>query len=156
MIAQLEGATVEQKMESYEFKMYFLTQHKLYEGRDIEMVSDMKLIATDFLIWLRQTKFQYFLTIEENITMTDFNHSFNDDCCGFYFTLRVKQFLDWDLCRIPMDGYTPPDNNSVKVYDQDGNLLYTLYPGQTLTVELLKEIVDSITNNNSTVIETLT
>jgi hypothetical protein len=160
VVAELQTSTIGPKIESYEFKMWFMTQHKLYEGRDIEMMSDLKLIATDFCIWLKNTKFaaDKTVTIDDNIVMTDFTPSFNDLTCGWYFTLRIKQFLDWDLCRIPMVGAPGPDaNQNVKVYDQDGNLLYTLYYGQTLTIEVLQQIIQTLTNPAPvTLIQTLT
>lgn len=158
MIAELQTSTIAPKVDSFEFKMWFMTQHKLYEGRDVEPLSDLKQIAVDFCIWLRQTQFATFVTIEENIVMTDFHHSFNDDCCGWYFTMRLKQPLDWDLCRIPLTGITlPTDEANVKVYDQDNNLLYTLYPGQTLTIEVLQQIIQTLNDPAPvTLIQTLT
>lgn len=159
MVAELETSTVGEKLDSYQFKMWFLSQHRHYEGRDIEMLSDLKQIATDFLIFLRQTKFEdnKTFTIDTSATLTDFHHSFNDDCAGWYLTINCKQFLDWDKCAIPMTGYTPPpNNNNVKVYDQDNNLLYTLYPGQTLTVEVLQEIIQTLDAAPVTIIQTLT
>lgn len=153
LIAELQNSGIAIKLDGYSFKMWVMTQHKLYEGRDVEMLSDMKQIAGDFVIWLRQTKFiaNVTFTIDENVIMTDFHQSFNDGCCGWYFTINVKQFLDWDLCRIPMTGAPGPDpSGGVKIFDQHGNLLYTLYPGQMLVVNDLTTVTEKYTVTGTT------
>lgn len=160
MVAEPISSNVAIKQDSYDFKMYFMSQHKLYEGRDVEMLSDLKQIATDFIIWLRQTKYSdnKTFTIDENITLTDFHHSFNDDSCGWYFTLRCKQFLDWDKCGIPMIGYTPPTNvNVVNILDQDNNIIASLTVGQTYTVTQLTTLLQDLsTTPPTTIIQDLT
>lgn len=159
VVAELQTSTIGPKIESYQFKMYFMTIPKLYTGKEIEAMSDLKQIATDFCIWLLQTKFAAAktITIDPNITFTDFTPSFNDLEIGWYLNLNIKQFLDWDLCRIPMTDAPGPDANAnVKVYDQDGNLLYTLYYGQTLTIEVLQQIIQTLGTAPVTLIQTLT
>lgn len=103
MIAELTSSTIQVKMENYKFKMWFMCQHQLYENKNLEMLSDLKKIATDFCVHFRQTKQSDNPTfsIDETILMQDFNHSFNNDWCGWYFDINVKQFLDWDKCGIP-------------------------------------------------------
>jgi len=153
MVAELQASNIAAKLDTYDFKMWFMSQHKLHEGRDVEQLSDLKQIAGDFIIWLRQTKFNANVTfsIDENVVLTDFNHSFNDDVCGWYCTIKVKQFLDWDLCRIPMSGIANPDpNNGVKVYDQNNNLLFTKYPGDVLIVNDLTTVTETYTVTGTT------
>lgn len=154
MVAELQNSPLNTKLDSYVFKMYILTQHKLYEGRDVEALSDTKQIGVDFIAYLRQTKFaaSKTFTIDESIVMTDFHRSFNDGCCGWHFTMTVKQFLDLDLCGIPLNGSVPqPVNNGVvKTFDQHGNLLYTLYPGQMLVVNDLTTVTEDYTVTGTT------
>ena len=73
-------------------------------------------------------------------------------------TLKVKQFLDWDLCGIPIDGYTPPANTGVvNILDQDGNVLASLNPGSTYTVTQLTTLLQDLSNTPpTTIIQDLT
>lgn len=154
VINELQNSGVSVKQDTYVLKIWVLTQHKLYEGRDVEALSDTKQIALDIIAYLRQTKFEAnkTFTIDENIVLTDFHQSFNDGCCGWYFTITCKQFLDLDLCGIPLNGSVPqPINNGVvKIFDQHGNLLYTLYPGQMLVVNDLTTVTEDYTVTGTT------
>jgi hypothetical protein len=69
-------------------------------------------------------------------------------------TVSVEQFFDMSTCETPNSGLNA---GVVKILDQNGNVIATLNPNSTYTVEVLQQIIQTLVDPApSTIIQTLT
>lgn len=120
-----------------------------------ECLSDTKLIADDLVAYFRYTKFETPLKIQLPVTMQSGTEMTDDEVTGWMFTIKMSLAQGLDLCAIPSVAYTPPiDYNKVRILSKaTGAVLYRILAGQDFTIEELTEIIDTITANETTIID---
>lgn len=102
VLAELQPSPIEEKSERFVFTFYVLDLASHDRSNERDSLSDCKLYANDIVAYFRQTGFSHNLSIETNITMTPLIGALDDLCNGWEFTLTFKQFLDLDVCQIPL------------------------------------------------------
>jgi len=125
--------------------------HKNKDNRN-EVWSDTEQILDDIVKILRNESDNYNLLNDPAYTPVDEEHA--DWVTGWQTEIVLETDFNSNFCDIPMNDM-PPDTyeNFARVVDQDGNLITRLYAGQTYSVEVLREIIDTIDGNESTIID---
>lgn len=128
MIVVLQPSTLAGSTLTYDFKIFIgdLVQKDL--SNKTEVLSDTMQVALD-VIWQLQDP-NYEGVVDTNITLNDFEDSFDCELYGHWFDLKIKYSNPFDRCAIPI---IPIDNslplNGVTIYDIEGNLIATIAPG---------------------------
>jgi len=136
-----------------------------------QVLSDTERICYDVPNYLRQVSNSKLLGAfksDINISLTDFTERNDDDVSGHYFDLTISSAVGNDGCNLPINSGNILDNNyiyvggyinqivgnfQVDIKDQNGNTIQTFYTSGTYTVEVLQQIIDTINNNTTTVID---
>jgi len=102
MIAVAEPSILEGSTLTHIFKIYIgdLVHKNLSNRR--EVLSDCQLIALDVLYELQDPTYDWVLINKGNITLTDFEDSFDCELYGYYFEIRLKLPAPYDRCAIPV------------------------------------------------------
>jgi hypothetical protein len=138
-------------------RLYIADRVSKNKANAVNVISDTKLLAKDLLSYLKGTHWNEHLILNEDITLNPFFESFDDEVDGWWFDIEIKTKFEWDLCSVPITGQPSQTNQySSFIVDQDGNILATLVPGQTYTVEQLQEIIQTLGAAPVTIIQTLT
>jgi hypothetical protein len=92
----LEGSTITQN-----FKIYIgdLVQKNL--SNKLEVLSDCQLIALDIIYQLQLPVYDFVLINKDNITLNDFEDSFDCELYGYWFDIKLKLPAPYDRCAIP-------------------------------------------------------
>jgi len=132
-------------------EVFFCDLIKKDDSDGVQTMSDMQIIALDIYSQLVYDLQNYFkANLDNTVTLNPITPAFNnDESIGWSIVLNIRQFYDKSTC----GDVNSDTSGKVIVFDQDGNILYTLYPGQTLTIEVLQQIVDTINNNSTAVID---
>lgn len=127
------------------------------KSNELHVWSDCKQIAKDALTYLKLTTWLEPLIINEDIDLEFYTDADDDEVSGVSFDIELKTVFEWNLCSVPITG-APIQTNNYQSYvvDQDGNVLATLNAGQSYTVEVLQEIIDTINSNTGAVIDPIT
>lgn len=122
-----------------------------------EILSDTRSIARDLVSFFKYTKLDTPLLAQLPVVMNDLENVFMDQSAGWDFKIKLKSTEGLDLCGIPMENYTPPiDFNKVRILDSvTGEVLYRIPAGQSFTIEQLREVIDTLDSNETTIIEPL-
>ena len=138
-------------------EFFVLDKVKKDKRNETDVLSDTKLICLDLLTYLKQTKWVEFLSINTDITLNDIIDAGADEVSGWSFQLELRAKFEWDLCSVPITGQPSQVNpQSCFIIDQNGNTLATLPPGSYYTVEVLQEIIQTLTDPApATIIQTL-
>jgi hypothetical protein len=157
LFGMIQPSPISGSKETLSISFTICDREKTNKENTLNVLSVCKQIANDLVTYFRKEEFTDFFKIDEDIIFEPFVESFPDVCAGWTFTVNFNQPFDWNLCGVPYTGSPSSlSDGSVKVYDQDDNLLYTLYPGQTLTVEALQQIIQTLTDPAPvTIIQTL-
>jgi len=117
------------------------------------LMSEMQKVALEIFSQIRyDLEVYYNVTINENITLEPLQSVYDDDVSGWGFELSVVQHYDRSVCSTPVTNTA----GIVTIVDQDGNVLTTLNPNSTYTVEVLQEIIQTLTDPApATIIQTL-
>lgn len=143
--------------ESFSFQFGFFDKLNLDMSNGINVQSDMRLIATDFMAYLRNNPNMANVDIDFPVSLDYFLDKTDDGTGGCFINVNIRQFQGLNQCSIPMTGVSPGASQGNNIYDQNGNILYTLYPGQNLTIEKLQQIIQTLTDPAPiTLIQTLT
>ena len=87
------------------------------DASELEVLSDMQLILLDFLNYFHQQHGQEYVT-DKNNTLEHFTERTNDRTAGYSTVLELKQFYDWNRCKIPESGASiPPTVDGLTLYD---------------------------------------
>jgi len=136
-------------------------------NRDI-VISDCSLIANDFLYYIRKIVRDGILPgfkCQKDIQLTDYVESGTDEEAGVYFDFTMSGHVGNYSCNLPINSGNVLDNNYiyvggsfagnfiVEIKDQNGNTLETFNTSGTYTVEVLQQIMDTITSNTATIID---
>jgi hypothetical protein len=126
------------------------------KSNELHVWSDCKQIAKDALTYLKLTSWIEPLIINEDIDLEFYTDADDDEVSGVSFDVELKTVFEWNLCSVPITGAPIQANTKSYIVDQFGTTIATLNAGQSYTVEVLQEIIDTITSNESTIIQPLT
>lgn len=94
---------------------------------------------------------------------TDINHSdtekrYNDLVAGSFCDVQIQVFDPINPCSVPIDDSPYPAPGGAYIRNKDtGEIIYTLYTGQYYDVEVLRQIIQTLTDPPpATIIQTLT
>ena len=106
------------------------------DASELEVLSDMQLILLDFLNYFHQNHGQDYVTDKSN-TLEHFTERTNDRTAGYSTVLELKQFYDWNKCKIPQSGASiPPTVDGLTLYDFcDADVIARLTPTQISCLE---------------------
>ncbi len=102
MIAVLEPHLYSKNSLEYRFKIYIgdIVQKNLSNRADV--LSDSLLIALDVIAKLQDNQtYGWMLSNVNNITLNDFEDSFDCELYGYWFTISLKTIAPFDRCAIP-------------------------------------------------------
>lgn len=85
-------------------EFYVLDKVKKDKRNETEVFSDTKLICIDLVTYLKQTKWNDFLSVNTDITLNDIVDAGADEVSGWSFQLELRGKIDWDLCSVPITG----------------------------------------------------
>lgn len=142
----------------------------LDESNENHVLSDCEQIAFDLLNYLEQISDSESigLRVSKNTQLTDYTEDRDDMVSGFFFEITLSSHIFNNSCNLPINSGNIFDGNyiyvggttsgttcafQVDIKDQDGNTLQTFTTSGTYTVEVLQQIIDTITNNTSTIID---
>ena len=142
----------------------------LDESNENHVLSDCEQIAFDLLNYLEQISDNenIGLRISKNTQLTDYTEDRDDMVSGFFFEITLSSHIAGFSCDLPINSGNIFDSNYiyvggqtsggttafvVEIKDQNGNTLQTFTTSGTYTVEVLQEIIDTITGNSSTIID---
>jgi hypothetical protein len=150
----LNNSSLTGNIFSTSFNIFFCDLVHKDEGNENEVLSDMQRVALD--VWSQikdELEDAYDATVNQTAQLTDFTERFDDEVTGWQMDISIEQFYDQSTCDVP-----DSNANAGKAYiiDQDGNILQYLNAGEGYTVEILQQIIDTLTNNTSTIIDPLT
>lgn len=128
------------------------------DASELEVLSDMQLILLDFLNYFHQNHGQDYVTDKSN-TLEHFTERTNDRTAGYSTVLELKQFYDWNKCKIPQSGASiPPTVDGLTLYDFcDADVIARLTPTQIscLEAELCGACADATVQLNGSTIGTV-
>lgn len=126
-------------------------------SNQLEVLSDTDFICDDLLAYMDQSSLSS-LILDKNVTLNVLFHKFPADSAGYGFDLTFRQIFDWSICAVPVTILPAFTNNQiVTIKDQNGTVLATLNPGSSYTVEVLQQLIQTLTDPApSTIIQTLT
>lgn len=100
MIAVLQPSQLVGSTLTYNFKIYIGDLvHKDLSNR-VEVLSDTLLTCLDLIGYLQRPEFEG--VIDTNITINDFEDSFDCELYGHWFNLKIKTSSPFDRCAIPI------------------------------------------------------
>ena len=133
------------------------------------VISDTERICWDLPLYMRQVSNSGLIgsfKVNMNVSVTHDIARNDDDVASNYFDLTISSPIGNDSCNLPINsgniltnnyiyigGGTMSDNFTVEIKDQNGNVLQTFNTSGTYTVEVLTQIMDTITSNTSTIID---
>ena len=135
------------------------------------VLSDTERICWDIPLYMRQVSNSGLLgafKVNPNITVTPDDSRNDDNVASSYFDLTISSPIGNDACNLPINAGNILNNNYiyvggsmsgnflVEIKDQSGNVLQTFNTSGVYTVEVLQRIIDTITSNNTTIIDPLT
>lgn len=141
-------------IHSSSFAFVFLDLvHQDNRNMDV-LMSEMQKVALEILSQIRyDLQVYYNCTVNENITLEPLQSIYDDDVSGWGFELNIIQHYDRSVCTTAVTTTA----GVVTIIDQYGNVLTTLNPNSTYTVEVLQEIIQTLTDPAPvTIIQTLT
>lgn len=132
------------------------------------VLSDTERICWDIPLYMRQVSNSGLVgsfKVDMNINVTSDTSRNDDDVASNYFDLTISSPLGNDACNLPIAagnilngnyiyvGGSMAGNFTVEIKDQDGNVLQTFNTSGVYTVEVLQQILDTITANTATIID---
>ena len=132
------------------------------------VLSDTERICWDIPLYMRQVSNSGLVgsfKVDMNINVTSDTSRNDDDVASNYFDLTISSPLGNDACNLPIAagnilngnyiyvGGSMAGNFTVEIKDQSGNVLQTFNTSGVYTVEVLQQILDTITANTATIID---
>lgn len=97
------GGGVSDHTSTHDFTFFFCDIQQHAEENETEVLSDMELIALDFLAWLQKGN-ENALNKVENVTLTPFTERGTDYLAGIELGISIRQDFEYPECEIPMTG----------------------------------------------------
>ncbi len=132
------------------------------------VLSDTERICWDVPLYMRQVSNSGLVgsfKVDMNINVTSDTSRNDDDVASNYFDLTISSPLGNDACNLPIAAGNILNGNyiyvggsmagdfTVEIKDQSGNVLQTFNTSGVYTVEVLQQILDTITANTATIID---
>ena len=133
------------------------------------VISDTERICWDLPLYMRQVSNSGLIgsfKVNMNVNVTHDVARNDDDVASNYFDLTISSPIGNDSCNLPIasgniltnnyvyvGGGSMSGNFLVEIKDQNGNVLKTFNTSGAYTVEVLTQIIDTITSNTSTIID---
>jgi hypothetical protein len=157
LLADLNSSQTTETENVFEFQFYVCDRVLSDEDNELHVLSDMRQLANDLVAYFGGSTFVQDLRIDVDVNLEAFTGRFDTDVAGWQFPVKFRVYFDWDLCGVPVTGQ-PSQTNSllVTIKDQNGNTVTTLNPGSTYTIEVLEQLVQTLSTAPATIIQTLT
>jgi hypothetical protein len=166
----LINSSVTNNVITRRFQIDISDKVNLDESNETHVISDCEQIAFDLLNYLEQISDsgEIGITIVKDSSLTDYTENRDDMVSGWFFEISISSHIFNNSCNLPINSGNIFDGNyiyvggttsgttcafQVDIKDQDGNILQTFTTSGTYTVEVLQEIIDTITNNTATIID---
>lgn len=147
----LNGSNINGNLITTSFKVFFCDLVHKDESNEQDVLSDMQYIAVDVYSEIKRIlEDGYPATVSITSPLIDFTERFDDDVTGWEMDITIEQFYDHSTCDIPNSA---ANAGKARIIDQDGNILAYLSANQSYTVEVLQAIIDTITNNTTTIVD---
>lgn len=168
----LLDSSIVNNLVSYRFQIDISDKVNLDESNETHVLSDCQQIAFDLLNYLEQISDNedIGITSSKDATLTDYTEDRDDMVSGWFFELTISSHIFNNSCNLPITGGSILDGDyiyvggstsgnttafQVDIKDQNGNILQTFTTSGTYNVEVLQEIIDTITGNSATIIDTI-
>ena len=143
--------------ETFRLEFAICTKAGINRRGVTEALSDTKQICKDLISYFTNPYFDddFQINKQSGVTLNPFQDADDDGVYGWSFELDIIAPFDWDVCQIPVTGLPVPSNTGlVEIYDINTNqTIVTLNAGARYGVEQLQAIIDTITNNTTTIID---
>lgn len=152
----LLGSNLSKGVEGTTFQFGVFDYVAKDKDNEVEVLSDTKRIAKDFISYLNSPIFED-LKIDITADLTDYSEKFNHQLSGWFFNVTIKQPFETDLCSIPMTSIPSyPNMNVVTVTDLNGTLLYYLNMGTTIAINNTMDTAENytVTGLTQTILQT--
>lgn len=155
-------------MITRKFQIDISDKVNLDESNENHVLSDTESICFDFINYIEQIQDagDVLIKLGEVSELTDYTEGRDDMVSGWFFTIEIICHQSGTSCNLPIfdgnifDGnyiYVGGSQNSgclpVTIKDQNGNIVKTVQPGGIYTVEVLTQVVDTVTSNTATIID---
>lgn len=151
-----QPGTINGKVLTNKFTLFFCDLEHKDQSNDVDVWSDQQQVLLDVYAEWRTWLMNNDIELDGAATISDFVEMWDDEVAGWQIDIAINQFYSRDTCQIPGTIDLSPIETGVNIVDQQGNVLATLYYGQNYTVEVLKEVIDTINNNQQTIIDPIT
>lgn len=121
-----------------------------------EVWSDSEQVLNDVIKIIREESDSYDL-IGETV-LEPFMQEFTDWVTGYKADIIIESELNTNYCDIPASSFVSPEastGTSVRILDQDGNVIATVQGGGQYVVTVLTGIDDTLTANVTTIVDNL-
>lgn len=166
----LKESSITNNVVSNTFVIDISDKVNLDETNETHVLSDCQQVAFDLLNYLEQISDNedIGITVSKDATLTDYTEDRDDMVSGWFFEITISSHISGFSCNLPINAGNIFDGNyiyvggqttgstcafQVDIKDQDGNTLQTFTTSGTYTVEVLQQIIDTITNNTTTIID---
>lgn len=174
MNAILQGSDITNGMVSRRFLIIISDLVNKDESNENHVLSDCELICYDLIHYLENIQNANSIPTfkaSQDGTLTDFTERNDDEVSGFFFEITLSSYVSNYSCNLPIDAGSILDNSyvyiggsttscgnfQVLIKDQNGNTIQTFNTSGTYTVEVLQQIIQTLTDPApSTIIQTLT
>lgn len=103
------------------------------KSNEQEVLSDCEQIIDDFIRMMRNGSHDYELIGDP--VLSPFKEKYGDFCAGWGTEIILEMSFNSNICGLPIEASTvPPLQNRVTIYDQDGNTVTELEPGDSYNV----------------------
>lgn len=153
----------------HKFQCEVADKVNLDESNETHVLSDTEQICLHCINYVESIadSHEILLNIGNVSDITDFTEKRDEQVSGNYFTIELKSHQEQASCNLPIFdgtifkgnyvyvGGTTSGNFVVQIKDQSGNVIQTFNTSGVYTVEILQQIMDTITANTSTIIQPL-
>jgi hypothetical protein len=171
MIATPQGTTISNGNVTRNYLIIISDLVNLDESNETQVLSDIELTCMDLPNYLRQVSNSGLvgaLTVTKDLSLTDFTERGKDSVTGYFFDLSITTHIGNYSCNLPIaegnilddnyiyvGGNMPLGNFVVEIKDQDGNVLQTFTTSGEYLVTVLTGIKDTITANQTNIIDNI-
>lgn len=120
-----------------------------------ECLSDAKLTANDFVSYWATNRNEDIL-VDLPVSMTPIVEGGEDGVYGWQFNLKFRLAQGVDACSIPADNIPANYSGMVTIYNEFGEVVARLNAGQSLTIQQLQQIIDTVLCNTEIIQDTVT
>ena len=133
--ATIQPGNLSKRVQSTKIIFWFAGLVSKDEHDETEVLSDMQLIAMDIFAQFWEWCDVNQIELIPDAPFSTFTEKWDSEVSGWQMEVTMNQFYSRDTCQVPST-IEPPheDDGSVLIYDQDGNIIARLHPGQSYQV----------------------